>query len=315
MNIDLTWDNPTPHPDCGFKASYRRKGDSVYSTITTSGSTSATTSLHLTTTYPANYEGFIQSDCCSTNLSTSDPWGVNAYSIITIANPIISGAFFKATVTSLYPNPYDTVITGTVTSNQQGSLVYSATYPAGSTSALVILTGIAPTGSNLETVSNLTEISLTPIFNNGGMLQQYDPVNTPSYFEFAFVSGFTSGTTFWTGAPNILPSFTLDTFTPTSTDGGGNVISGNLLVSWAQGYVFGGGSYPYNIVKLVVQDQVNNVMGVISVDATIKGLRSATIPIVKQAFPIDTVTSMKLIATWADDTLTGGVSIFYLPDF
>lgn len=315
MTLTLTWDNPTPRPACGYKVFYRQKGGIAYNSIETSGSTSATTSLVLSTSAMGCYEGYVQSNCCSDNLSEHDPWGVNAYSVVGVTASIRpSPSSYIVTIVSQYANPYDTLITGTFVSNQAGSLPYSATYPAGSTSAVVVVSG-TPTGSNLEAITSTSISTISPVFNNGGSLQQYDAVNTPDYFKFTASSGQTSGTTFWNGNPMVLPSFTLDSFNVTEVDGSGVVQQGVIQLSWAQSILFGSGDHPYNIINVDVKDPGNNSMGeaIWSIDRV--GLRNMQITINKTSgYTISTALNMSMVLTWADDSALGTAS-FYLPDY
>lgn len=314
MTLTIQWNNPTPHPTCGYKAFYRQKGGISYSSINTSGSTSATTSLVVTTNAPACYEGYIQSDCCSDNFSENNGWAVNAYSPVGVVASIrTSPLSYIVTITSAYPNPYDTIIEGTYVSNLAGTRSYSATYPAGSTSAVVVVSGTP--ASNAETISNTTISTISPVFNNGGSLQQYDAVNTPDYFRFTATSGQTSGTTFWNGNPMVLPSFTLDSFNVTEVDGSGVVQQGVIQLSWAQGVVYGSAVHPYNIINAQVKDPGGNLMGEAIWTMGTTGLKNVQITINKTSgYTISTVLNMSMVLTWADDSVLG-TSSFYLPDY
>lgn len=314
MILTITWTNPTPHPGCGYRALYRRKGDATYTTITTSGSTSGTTSIVVQPSAPASYEGYVQSNCCSDSISSGDPFGTNAYSTMSASTSVrLSPPNFLITITSLYANPYATIVSGTFTSNQQGVLAYSVTYPAGVKSAILV-TSNTPTGSNLETTTNTVITTISPIFNNGGSLQQFDPISTPAYFKFTATSGQTSGTTYWNGAPTVLPSFTLDTFSTTETDLNGNVLAGNLNLSWIQSVIFAGGVSPYDLLTLKVYEGAT-LMGELTVPTDIKGLRSCTIPITKGASYITSAVQYKLESHWSDGTLIVTAATFYLPLF
>lgn len=315
MTLTLEWDNPTPQPVCGYKAFYRQKGGIAYSYIETSGATSATTSLVLSTGAVGCYEGYVQSNCCSDNFSEHDPWGVNMYSPLAVAIAVqASPLSYIATITSTYANPYDTIITGTFTSSLAGVLAYTATYPAGSTTAAVVVSG-TPLSANAETISNVTISAISPVFNNGGSLQQYDAVNTPDYFEFTATSGQTSGTTFWNGDPMVLPSFTLDSFNVTEVDGSDVVQQGVIQLSWAQSILYGSGVHPYNIINAEVKDPGGVSMGEAIWVIDRVGLRNMQITINKTSgYTISTVLNMSLVLTWADDSALGTAS-FYLPDY
>lgn len=315
LQMTVYWLNPAIHAACGYKVLYRKKGGSVYSTLDTSGSTSGSTSINITTTAPASYEGYIKSNCCNDNLSSGDPFGENGYGLIyAVAGIRTSPLNFKVTVTSPYPNPYDTIITGTFVSNQQGTLSYSATYPAGSTSAVIIV-GNTPTGNNIEAVSNTTINTITPVFNNGGQLQQYDPVSTPAYFEFFSTSGATSGTTTWNGNPSTLPSFTQDLFSVTETDISSNPLAGDLTVSWAQRNSYRTGLFPYDSMKFTIEQVSDSVvLGSQEFASNIAGLRTVTISMIKGTQAISVSTLYRLRSYWADDSSAGSAT-FYLPDF
>ncbi len=303
MNLRITFDNPSPPAACQYKAQYRRKSDPSYSTILSSGSTAA-----VAISAPANYEGNIFSDCCSSNLSVGAPFGVNSYQQVHV---VVTKAIvdYTATITSAYPNPYDTYLSGTFDITISGAtttwLYDSVLYPAGSTSAQVSLPPIPPVLPNMV-ISNTTISTVVPSFNGGGQLQQLDVVNTPPYFKFLS----TSGTT-WTGAPIDLPSFTLDTFTPTSQDESFNVLTGDLLVSWIQDTVFHNAVNPYNILTLRVRDQDSAVLGTLNV-LPLKGLNTATISLTRAARALNTSNQFTMQNAFGDG-ITVSTKNFYLP--
>jgi len=111
MRIYLQWLNPAPFPTCGFKVLYRRKGDSAYSSVDTSGTTtSGSTMLTVPIDAPSCYEGLIQSNCCDNILSPGDPYGVNVYVGMAVSVAVrLDPLAFRVTLTSAYGNPYDTL--------------------------------------------------------------------------------------------------------------------------------------------------------------------------------------------------------------
>jgi len=156
--------------------------------------------------------------------------------------------------------------------------------------------------------------SISPVFNNGGTLQQYDPINTPAYFQFTATSGQTSGTTLWNGSPAILPSFTLDTFNVTETDSGGSVIAGDLIMTWAQGYTAYGGVSPYDMLTLKITDFATGTItyGETTIVAAGNGLRTVTI---SMSGTITAATEFFLKVQTFDQTHILSGSAFYLPDY
>lgn len=309
MHLNITWNNPVPLPSCGFDAYYRRKGDSEYSTLATSGTTSGST---VPISAPASYEGYVKSDCCSGVVSPPAPFGVNAYSGLHVAisfttNPIPS---YIATITSSYPNPYNTLITGTfISTNTSGSttVAYSATYPAGSITATVVL-GNSPASSS-ETITNPLIVSIAPVFDNGGSIQQFDAVDTPPYFMF--YDGSTSGVT-WNGSPTTLPSFTLDAFNVTSQDSNLNILSGDLLVSWIQESLYMSAVSPYDFITFQVKDADNVIIGSLLTTPNALGLVNAVIPLTKAARALIPTTPLIMITRWGNTSLISSKS-FYLP--
>lgn len=308
MNLKLTWDNPVPLPDCGFRAEYRRKGEQVaYSQVTTSGTTSATTSTYILVDAPANYEGAVYADCCSGSTSAGDPFGVNAYVELQVALTI-SGSTFTGMMFSDYANPYD--VLATVTINYHIGPSYSvynntSTYPAGTTlrnAFSAVIPGIV--------VDSYSITNIAPIFNNGGQLQQYDPVNTPGYFQF--YNGSIAETS---GSPIAQPSFTLDAFIVTERDTSNNPTAGNLLVSWAQGSAFAGGVNPYDNYSFSVIDASGSTIGTATLSATINGLRELTIPVQKNSIALDTSHQYTMKVEWDNGATIGSTKVFYLPDF
>lgn len=309
MNLHISWTNPTPLPSCGFDAYYRRKGDNEYSTLATSGTTSGST-VHISA--PASYEGYVKSDCCSGVVSPAAPFGVNAYSGVHIAisfttNPLPS---YIATITSTYANPYDTLITGTfVSTNTSGATTigYTATYPADSVIVTVVL-GNSPASSS-ETISSPVITSISPVFNNGGSLQQFDSVDTPPYFMFYDSS--TSGVT-WNGSPTTLPSFTLDAFNVTSQDTNLNILAGDLLISWIQESLYLAAVSPYDYITFQVKDADNVIIGSLLTTPGTLGLVNAIIPLTKAARALIPTTPLIMVTRWGNTSLISSKS-FYLP--
>ncbi len=313
MNLNLTWTNPTPHAPCGYKAFYRRKSDPQYTELDTSGNSSGTTTLSISVPAPANYEGYVQSDCCDSLISTGDPFGVNSYltfHAVAAKNAGLNG--FQVTITSAYANPYPTVITGsfdyTITITPV-TIPFTVTYPAGSTSAvLAIGTGGQVTFTGI--VSNTKVYNYAPSFTNGGTLQQLDSVLTPSYFKL-YWDGNTSGST-WDGSPTDLPSFTLDQFNVTEIDGSGVIQAGDLLISWVQANLYNSGVSPNNIITLEVYDPTPILIGSTIINAGPVGLRESSIALTKASYVLTTATLFTMKALWADDTLINSRT-FYLP--
>jgi len=315
MTLTIYWLNPAIHAACGYKALYRRKGASSYTELLTSGSTSGSTSLTITASAPASYEGYIQSDCCDENLSAGDPFGVNAYSTfrITTIAVAISPLRYTATITSLYPNPYDTILTGSFVSSLAGTVAFTGLFPANTTTTTIVLTAVAPINA-VETFSNIQVSAIDPVFNNGGQLQQNDPVSTPSYFHL-YTSGTTSGVTTWNGDPMVLPSFTLDSFEVTETDVDSNPISGNLTMSWAHPYKYADGVFPYDEYSFnLTQNNDSDTVGGVSYIPVTNGLNVLVSSMIKTTAPITTTTPYKMRVYDSAGTLLDS-RIFYLPDF
>lgn len=308
MNLKLTWDNPVPLPDCGFRAEYRRKGEQVaYSQVTTSGTTSATTSTYILIDGPVCYEGAVYADCCSGSTSAGDPFGVNAYVPLTLTVEV-SGTTMTGYVTSDYGSPYTTLVDIEINYHvgaAYDSFIHTVMYTAGSTSrsAAIVLGGV-------PTVDNYAITNIAPVFNNGGQLQQYDPVNTPQYFQF-----YTNSIAETSGSPIVQPSFTLDAFIVTERDVSNNPTAGNLLVSWAQSSVFAGGVNPYDNYTFSVIDASGSTIGTATLSSTINGLRELTIPVQKNSIALDTSHQYTMKVEWDNGATIGSTKLFYLPDF
>ena len=306
MNLNIAFDNPTPIAPCGYKALYRRKGDPSYTELSASGATSGQTSIHIGLSAPASYEGTIQSNCCAESLSDTLPFGVNAYSPVLVLVSIRAVPLnYIATVTAPYGNPYATVITGTFMSSGS-TLNYSLTFPANSTSSSIVLANSASSAS--EYIHNTTVGAIAPVYDNGGAIQQYDPVSTPPYFQF-----FSSGTTApaYNGIPITYPSFTLDQFHANAYDQSGNILAGALFVSWIQDVVYNSGASPYNVLTFKVYDGATQI-GATSFDPTILGLRQTSIQLTKLTNPRTPgyAFTMKVMLS---DTSLSSAKTFYLP--
>jgi len=303
--LDVTWTAPVPAPGFGYVLNYREKGAPYYSTYYTSGTT-----YTATLPVPACYEGYVTSFCVD-HQSTPVPFGGNAYQPLTVS-VTVSGTTATGIATSDYPNPYD--ILGQVTvyyhvGMTPGVYVATGTYPAGSTS-IVFFNSVIPG----VIIDSYTVDYLTPVFNNGGGLQQFDPVNTPQYFNLYWV-GNTSGTT-WNGDPCTLPSFTLDQFIVTDLDTSGNTIGGDLHMSWAYGDKFNGGAAPYDYITFSIYDPADSsLLGTGTIDATVLGLRTAIVHLTKTISPIDLSTEFNMKTTGSDTVQIGSTIPFYLPTF
>lgn len=315
--LTVHWNSPTPLPTNGFLISYRRNGDPAYLTYLTSGTTSGNTQA-FNFSAPACYEGFIQSECSSSNLSIGSPFGSNSYerftTVVTLGG--INNRVPTISVTSPYGNPYAYLIHGSfiATANSPITTTFDVTYAAGATSQSNALPSLpSPFPLNPYTLtSGVTVISFAPLFNNGGLLQQFDNLLTPQYFKFT--NALTSGIT-WNGDPMILPSFTLDQFSPTQIDGSSNVLAGQLQVSWIYHSIYNNGAAPNDTITLTVKDPSDSsVMGAATISPAAIGLRSATLNLVKQVTAITTTNTFNMIATWSDGTILDTIA-FYLPLF
>jgi len=314
MNLTLHWTNPVQHPSCGYKALYRRMSASTYTELDTSGSTSSGTTVQIAVSAPASYEGYIQGNCCSDNVSAGDPFGVNGYGTVAVAVSVQANPLhYLATITSTYANPYINVITGHFTSSSAGIVNFTASYPANSTSAIVVL---APDpNSAAEVITNVRIDTISPSFSNGGSLQQLDPVRTPAYFEFYSTSGSTSGTTTWNGDPLRLPSFTLNAFNVTETNLSGNPIAGNLLVSWIQDYVYAAGTGIYTTFTILVREQATHTtVGTLTFTPSTNGLLNATIELTQGSTYLSSSLLYQMLFYWEDGILVD-TKDFYLPLF
>lgn len=274
---------------------------------------------------PACYEGIVESNCCLDFFSdaSTSKWGVNAWQPLYVnVRPDFDNRLYYITVTSLYPNPYPTLISGTFYGYNfltSGSTVsYSSTYPAGVTSYTYTMYNTGPYG----VVSNVLVTSIAPIFDNGGTLQQRDTVNTPQYFGFYNTSGCTSGSTtsgctapVWNGSPILLPSFTLDGFNVTAVDTSSNPIAGNLLISWIQSATFGGGAGIYHSITFQIYDSTGTTLqGTVTVPYGVAGLNNTSIHMISTVGTIAITTQYQMRTLWADTSISA-TQQFYLPTF
>jgi hypothetical protein len=303
MNLNISWSQPTPAPSCGYKILYRRKSEATYTELDTSGTTS-----RVTVAAPASYEGIVESFCCNENVSTGTPFGINAYSSISGSTTITVGRNPQINITSSYGNPYSTIIVGRYTVSTSGSPVnynFSITYPANTTSYSSIQSSVTLSGSQSIIAFQINTIS--PIFNKGGQIQQYDSVNTPPYFKYYWI-GNTSGTT-WNGAPISLPSFTLDLFevTELATDNT-TILAGNLHTS----YILQTSGSTYSTVTFEVFDATNAVIGTVVASTTTLGLIEVVIPLLKVNSPLTSATQFTMKVYWPSGVLVDSLA-FYLP--
>jgi hypothetical protein len=318
MNLGLTWTNPAPLPACGYNILYRQQGYPIYSTATTSGTTSGSTSVTIPVLAPANYEGVIQSNCCSGNNSPGQPFGINSYlgfGLQIIPEPG-QNSYYKAIISSVYGNPYATYISGnflltTTSGATSGTTTVNFTnliYPAASINTSATIAISLPT-ANTYSISNIVVTAVTPQFDYGGGLQQFDALLTPEYFGFYF------GTKApWNGSPLSHASFVLSNFQVTQQDVNNNALVGNLAISWIQGSLFSGGTGIYDNVTLAVTDPATSVVGAVSFPQSPLGLRNNTITLTRtnSSYPLTSSTLFTITATWANGS-TINTTTFYLP--
>ena len=303
MNLNLAWEAPTPAPSCGYKALFKRKGDPVYTEIDVTGITTT-----ITVDAPACYEGAILADCCSGNVATGAPFGTNAYSTFTLAIVLNETNSAEITVTSEYPNPYSTAISfsydsiiNTTTTTHNVDIIY----PAHSTTYTEVVSSPYPATT---TLSNLVFLNSAAYFDNGGSLQQFDSVLTPSYFQFYYSLDSIPA---WNGAPTLLPSFTLDRFVVTEVDVDlVTVLAGRLDISYIlTEYVI----TSFTNVQFDVYDGVSLIGTAIASTGSL-GARSLSINLTKATNPLSTSTVFTMTVTWPDTTVLD-TKTFYLPSF
>ena len=320
MNLTVTWTQPVPNPADGYNIYVRAAGESSYVINTAITGTS----LVFPNFPPACYEGYIQSACSGSNLSTSIPFGVNEYVplLVTIGS---TGSTYLVNVVAPYVNPYGTFVNGNFNAtNTSGTtnITYSVLFPANTIAAPLPIAGHTFTSGT--TISGNLVTSLTPVFDNGGALQQFDSVATPQYFQFYNTSGCTSGTTSgntsgcsapaWTGSPISLPSFILNGFTVTTVDTSGNPLAGNILVSWIQQSIYNNGSGIYSSIVFDVYDPNTALMGTATIPYGVPGINYATIPVTKVAAPLSITSQFTMTTRWGDNSVSA-TALFYLPTF
>lgn len=305
--VNIYWRSPAILPSVGYLINYKRKGDTSFNSLLTSGLTSGNVYV-LDIPAIANYQGYIQSNCGGGNLSVGAPFGINATDIPSVSIGIqVSPIAYIATVRSLYTNPYSTLMSGTFFSTIAGLVPFTLTYPAGVTSAVLTLS-TSPMSLN-EVISNPVFNAIAPNFDNGGSLQQFDSVLTPSYYQFI-----TSGTV-WNGNPAKLSSFTLDAFTVTQIDVSNNVQAGVLNFSWIYDSVYLAGAVPYNTVTFQMRDPSNSaVMGQLVTATGTLGIQAFSMSLNLQVTAITPTNSFNLVALWANGTIINTIP-FYLPAF
>lgn len=299
IDITLAWDAPTPAPTCGYKALYRRKGDSSYTEYDLSGITTT-----VSVDAPANYEGAVQSNCCGDVLATGISFGLNAYVPLNFTASI-SGTTSTFVLSSTYGNPYDALVSIEVNyhiGSTHTTFTSTRNYMAGSTTN----TGTSVVSPGVV-IDSYTINAISPVFDNGGTLQQFDPILTPDYFKF-YRSTNISGTT-WNGSPASLPSFTTDQFVVTETDITGTItLAGDLYFSYIlqEQYLTS-----FTSVIFDVYDGAT-LIGSVILPTTPMGLRTGIIPLVKGSNSLDSSTQFTMKVSWTDDTLID-THLFYFP--
>lgn len=300
LNLNLNWTPAIPTPTCGYRATYRRNLDDTYTQVETSGS-----SLAILVPAPACYEGLVTSDCCSESVSPGIPYGVNAYNPFHVDIVVDPDTFnVVVTITSAYANSYDEImnidydlVTGSGTTTQSITIGY----PAGSTT----FSAPVQAASDGDTIENIVVTGHTPDFDNGGALQQADPVSTPPYFEF-----------YWDAdgvptplSPISVPSFLVQQFDVTEQDNQGNALAGNLHVS----FILSGSDFDalFDSITLQVSDGKFGTNGAVSVQIAPNGLRSAIIPLVKVENALDDSTEFTMKAIWPDLSIADSALFFF----
>ncbi len=298
MTLEITYDLVTPAPACGYKVLYRKYGAPGYTTVTTSGDTVTVNGIAA----PCCMEGFVQSDCCLENQSESAPFGINSYVQVFVDIQVSNdpSLHYEALVTSEYGNPYDVFISGEFDTDASGGLTipYTVLYPADSTEATITIDDATPVSIN-ETISNITIDNIAPDFTAPGELQHFNGVLTPNYFAFIATSGDT-----WDGSPLSLPSFTLNGFVVTEQEEDLTITQGNLLASWAYTTVYENGDMPYDTVTFQVYDSNNDLIGSVSIDPTIKGLRNISIPLTKDTIDLNTTNVFTIKTLWDNEAIS-----------
>lgn len=310
--ISLTWNNPVPAPTCGYKAFYRRNGDPDYTEVDTSGTTSGTTTVTATIEAPACIEGYVQSNCCDGSLSSNVPFGINTYGTFNLDITIDVGLQqFVGVITVAEGQPYDLEVSGDINYTILGNpftAAYNMTLPAGDVSGSSYL-GVV---SSAAVIDSYDVQASNPVFDYGGELQQFDAILTPSYIGLYWDG--TTGTT-WTGDPAALPSFNIQAFNITEIDTGtGLTLQGDLLCSWIYDSLYNSGATPYNFITFEISDPGNNVLGSVTIDPTVLGLRNTTIVmnLADNSYPLDDTTLFTMDVSGSDG-VSIGTHTFYIP--
>ena len=237
-------------------------------------------------------------------MSSGIPFGVNAYQPIDVIVDI-SGSTAIGTGNTAFPNSYDVIVSVTVYFHigaVSGSTNAQGTYPAGVTSYQVFQAGVSPS----TVIDDVIVYNVSPIFNNGGQLQQLDSVNTPPYIQ-TYWDNNVSGAT-WDGSPSSLPSFVLNSFDVTERDLRNNPVAGNLLISYILDQIF---DNDFLTVNLDVYDGVTLIGSTSSAKSPL-GLRNDVISMVKGTNPLDDTTQFTMVASWPDTTEIVSYA-FFLP--
>lgn len=311
--LSIAFTNPTPHPSCGYKAFYRREGDSSYTQLTVSGSTSGSTVVTTIVSAPSNIEGYVISDCCSGSTSSQVPFGINTEDVFSAAVSLNTQlSVYQLTVSSVYPNPYNTLISGSFIHTVgivPHTISYNAVYSSGSTLQVITLSNTVV--SVAGTLSAFTVAASSPLFDYGGQLQQFDAIATPPYLRFHWngVSGST-----WNGSPASLPSFILNAFNITEVDTDDNTLAGSLFIYWIYNTVYSSAVSPYDGVILEVYDPGSNLIGTTTIDPSTVGLRNWFITLTRASasYPLTGSTLFTMKARWNDESLID-THTFYLP--
>jgi hypothetical protein len=311
MDLSITFSSPSPTPACGFIATYRRKSESSYTSVTSSGTTIA-----IELDAAGSYEGKIYSDCCSGGTSDGVPYGTNLYVPVGI-EITHDGAHYQGELTAVHPIPYDVVISGSFDQTCSGVTTakqFRAVLSADTTEDTVYLTiGDMVTqiqvGCAEPTIDNLDIDSFSVDYGNEGDIPWNDvdltPYNGIPYWDV------NSGVT-WSGSVAELPSFTLDQFTPTVTENDA-ATQGILYMSWINSSQYGEGGSPYGSTFFKVFDGADLIGTSGTVDTSIMGLHSAFITLTKDTQDLDEDSTFTFKTYWANGTLVSTQDITLPP--
>lgn len=310
--LGVQWTEPTPVPSCGYRVQFRRNTEADYQSGETSGTTFI---MPLNDEQLGSYEGMVICDCCDGKTSQGKRFGVNANTPLTFVGSVQADPLkFIIAVSAIYPNTYDVEITGVLNVHSDvGGIDYSVgfgtlTLPKGDTSAQRVF------GSPIDATDTITSVDITaisPIFNNGGKLQQYDPINTPPFLGYYDGSGSIPADGIF------LPSTVLRQFNVTEVDVDDNPLAGNLIMSVI---VDTTGTpipdLPFDTAIVAIFDGLSEIGSLlISLEQVlIGGYMEFTIPMIKGDNPIDTSTVYTMKLLLPDDTPVGS-AVFHLPDF